>query len=60
MNAAYFAIGAALAAISVVFFARAGRTAEPAKARGARLVGALFVLAGLFFIAAGAISLAKD
>ncbi len=60
MSAAFFALGAAFAAISVVFFARSGKAAAPAQARGAPFVRALFILAALLFIAAGAISLAKN
>ena len=59
MSPAFFALGAAFAAISVPFFARAGKAAEPAQARGARFVGILFVLAGLAFIAAGAFATAR-
>ena len=60
MNAAYFAIGAAMAALSTVFFARSGKAADPAQARGARMIGLIFILSGLAFIAAGAITMAKS
>ena len=60
MSGAYFAIGAAMAAISVVFFARSGKAAEPAAGRGTLVVGGLFVAAGLLFMAAGFITMFKD
>jgi hypothetical protein len=60
MSGAYFAIGAAMAALSVVFFARGVKPAEPAARRGALIVGGLFVAAGLLFMVAGAITMFKD
>ena len=60
MNAAWFALAAAFAALSVVFFARSGRSAGPAAGRGARLVCGLFLAAALLFLFAGAVAMFKD
>ena len=60
MNPTFFALGAVFAAVSTIFFARSGKGAEPAKARGARLVGGLFLAAGLLCMAAGFITMFKN
>ena len=60
MTGAYAAIGAAMLALAIVFLGRAGKAADPAQARGARMIGLIFILSGLAFIAAGAITMAKS
>ena len=60
MTGAYAAIGAVMMAVAAIFFARAGKDAEPAQARRARLVGGVFAFAGLLFIAAGLVAILND
>jgi hypothetical protein len=55
VNSAYIAIGAALIAVGAATLAR-GRKADPATAKGARTPGVIMLLAGVIFIAIGAIA----
>lgn len=56
MNAAYIAIGCAFFAIGAVAIARGGKAGDAAKAKNAKVSGALMMLAGAIFAATGALA----